>query len=156
MITCLIDSNQEGLVNWTTEVHLPIIINPTFRDLTTYVLCLLQILTQVITQRNRIVNETDNNDDELDNDDDTTLPHSKEPSAEALAKINDYSETERYVGLTCGSLFFPRVVIPCTSDEQADAVTKNPNLKLLFRLSKFHVLDDGETNYRVCLSVIDP
>jgi hypothetical protein len=108
VITCLIDSNQEELVNWTTEVRFPIIINPTFWDLTT-LLCLLQILTHVITQRNRIINETDNDDDELDNDDDTTLPHSKEPSAEALAKITDYSETEPYVGLTCGSLFPPRV-----------------------------------------------
>ena len=155
MITCLIDSNQEDLVNWTTEVHFAIIINPSLWDLTR-LLCLLQILTQVITQRNRIINETDNNDDELDNDDDTNLPHSKEPSAEALAKITDYSETEYYVGLTCFSLFLPRVVIPCTSDKKADAVTKNPNLKLLFRLSKFHILDEGETNYRVWLSVIDP
>ena len=94
MIACLIDSNQEELVKWTTEVHFAIIINPTgtLRDLTT-LLCLLQILTQVITQRNRIINETE------DNDDDTTLPRSKEPSAEALAKITDYSETECYVGL---------------------------------------------------------
>ena len=64
-------------------------------------LCLLQILTHVITQRNRIINETE---DEPDNDDDTALPHSKEPSAEALAKITDYSETECYVELICGSL----------------------------------------------------
>lgn len=34
-------------------------------------------------------------------------------------------------------------VIPYTSDEQADAATKNPNLKLLFRLSKFYILDEG-------------
>ena len=65
---------------------------------------LLQILTQVTTQRNRIINETDNNDDDLDNDDDTTLPHSKEPSAEALAKITDYSKTECSVGLIRSSL----------------------------------------------------
>ena len=73
-------------------------------------LCLLQILTHVITQRNRIINETENKDDELDNDDDTVLPDSKEPSAEALAKITDYSETECYLGLICGSL----VPVPCT------------------------------------------
>lgn len=54
-------------------------------------LCLLQILTQVITQRIRIIDETDGKNDELDNDNDITLSHSKEPSAEALAKIADYS-----------------------------------------------------------------
>lgn len=46
------------------------------------------------------------------------------------------------------TIIFPSV-IPYTSDEQADAATKNPNLKLLFRLSKFYILDDGETNHRV-------
>lgn len=106
----------------------------------------LQILTQVITQRNRIINETE---DEPDNDDDTTPPQTKEPSAEALAKITDYSETECYIGLICGSLFCLHIVVPYTDDEQANAATKNPNLKLLFRLSKFLILDDGERNYRV-------
>jgi len=67
-------------------------------------LCLLQILTQVTTQRLRIVDETDSKDDE--NDDDTTLSRSKEPSAEALAKIADYSKTQRYAGFIYGSLFF--------------------------------------------------
>ena len=57
------------------------------------------------------------------------------------------------VGLTCGSLLSTRVVIPCITDEQADAVTKNPTLKLLFRLSKFYILDDGETHYRVLMTV---
>ena len=49
---------------------------------------LLQILTQVITQRNRIIDESSKSD-ELDNDNDIT-PF-KEPSAEVLAKIADYS-----------------------------------------------------------------
>ena len=53
----------------------------------------LQILTQVVTQRIRIIDETDNKDDEPDNDD-STLARRKEPSAEALAKIADYSKTE--------------------------------------------------------------
>ena len=117
----------------------------------------MQILTHVITQRNRIINETDNKDDELDNDDDDT--NSKEPSAEALAKITDYSETEMFVmflELICCSNCFPVVVIPCISDEQADAATKDPNLKLLFRLSKFHILDDGETDYRVYVWTCPP
>jgi hypothetical protein len=34
-------------------------------------------------------------------------------------------------------------VIPYVTDEQADAVTKNPQLKLLFRLCKFYILDEG-------------
>jgi hypothetical protein len=66
---------------------------------------LLQILTQVTSQRKRIINETDNNDDDLDNDNDTILPHSKEPSAEALAKITDYSKTECSVESIRSSLF---------------------------------------------------
>jgi len=35
-------------------------------------------------------------------------------------------------------------VIPYLSDEQADAATKNPHLKLLFRLAKFFILDEGD------------
>jgi replication fork protection complex subunit Tof1/Swi1 len=35
-------------------------------------------------------------------------------------------------------------VIPYISDEQADAATKNPQLKLVFRLISFFILDDGE------------
>lgn len=34
-------------------------------------------------------------------------------------------------------------VIPYISDEQAEAATKNPHLKLLFRLVSFFVLDEG-------------
>jgi replication fork protection complex subunit Tof1/Swi1 len=35
-------------------------------------------------------------------------------------------------------------VIPYVSDEQADAATKNPQLKLVFRLLAFYILDEGE------------
>jgi hypothetical protein len=35
------------------------------------------------------------------------------------------------------------VVIPYLSDEQADAETKNSQLKLLFRRPKFYILADG-------------
>lgn len=34
-------------------------------------------------------------------------------------------------------------VIPYISDEQADAATKNPHLKLVFRLISFYILDEG-------------
>jgi replication fork protection complex subunit Tof1/Swi1 len=37
-------------------------------------------------------------------------------------------------------------VIPYISDEQADAATKNPELKLMFRLLNFSILDEGERN----------
>ena len=37
-------------------------------------------------------------------------------------------------------------VIPYTNDEQAEAATKNSHLKLMFRLVKFLVLDEGEYN----------
>ena len=36
VIACLIDSNQEELVRWTTEVQYAIIINPSLQDLTTF------------------------------------------------------------------------------------------------------------------------
>ncbi|KDR76874.1 hypothetical protein GALMADRAFT_245966 [Galerina marginata CBS 339.88] len=101
-IASLLEASQEELINWTKEV-----------------------LTIVIGQRSRIIDDTDKKegDDspEPDEEASTTL-RLKEPSAEALAKITDY-------------------LIPYTSDEQADAATKNANLKLLFRLSKFYILD---------------
>jgi replication fork protection complex subunit Tof1/Swi1 len=42
-------------------------------------------------------------------------------------------------------------VIPYLSDEQADAATKNPHLKLLFRLAKFFILDEGQLPPRLCV-----
>ncbi len=39
---------------------------------------------------------------------------------------------------------FGSSVIPYVTDEKADAATKNPQLKLLFRLCKFYILDEGE------------
>ncbi|KAH9474545.1 Topoisomerase 1-associated factor 1 [Psilocybe cubensis] len=85
-----------------------------------------QILSLVISRRHRIVEETDNKGDDnatVEHDDvDSSAQRHKPPSDEALAKFTDY-------------------LIPYTSDEQADAATNNPNLKLLFRLSKFYILD---------------
>ncbi|KAF8961410.1 timeless protein-domain-containing protein [Flammula alnicola] len=102
-IATLVEANQKELVNWTK-----------------------QILSLVIAQRTRIIEETDRNDDgnspEPDDDGVSTALRLKEASAEALAKITDY-------------------LIPYMDDEQADAATKNSNLKLLFRLSKFYILD---------------
>ena len=36
------------------------------------------------------------------------------------------------------------IVVPYKDDKQGEAATRNPHLKLLFRLSKFYILDDGE------------
>jgi len=112
---------------------------------TTNLIGLAQILVLVIGQRSRIIDETDRKADdgspEPDEDGASVALRLNEPSAEASAKFTDH----------CGPfyLFISRPllnyqsVIPYTSEEQADAATKNPNLKLLFRLSKFYILDEG-------------
>ncbi|KAF8064919.1 timeless protein-domain-containing protein [Lyophyllum atratum] len=87
------------------------------------------ILGLVIAQRQRIIDATDAKDDDaelLDDDDDGVAAEAlrlKGPSAEAMAKITDYQ-------------------VPYLSNEQADAATKNPHVKLLFRLCKFFVVDE--------------
>ncbi|KAJ3507590.1 hypothetical protein NLJ89_g6215 [Agrocybe chaxingu] len=97
-IACLVEAGQTELVKWTTE-----------------------IIAFVVGQRSRIIEETDDQEDEEDVQDGDPLV--ARASAEALAKITDY-------------------LIPYETDEQAEAATKNPNLKLLFRLSKFFILDE--------------
>ncbi|RDB17381.1 Topoisomerase 1-associated factor 1 [Hypsizygus marmoreus] len=104
-IASLVEAGQEELIHWTKD-----------------------ILTLVIAQRQRIIDETDakDEDDPLPDDVDlevATAARLKGPSSEAMATITDY-------------------LIPYLSDEQADAATKNPQLKLLFRLSKFFILDE--------------
>ncbi|TFY75534.1 hypothetical protein EWM64_g8480, partial [Hericium alpestre] len=90
------------------------------------------ILKVVIEQRQRIIEETDgapvkteNAADAADLNDDELKEklQAKGPSNEALGKITDY-------------------LIPYISDEQAEAATKNPQLKLLFRLVKCYIQDD--------------
>jgi hypothetical protein len=41
------------------------------------------------------------------------------------------------------------IVIPYISDEQANAATKNPQLKLVFRLISFFILDEGKPRERI-------
>ncbi|KAG6856013.1 hypothetical protein H0H87_008415 [Tephrocybe sp. NHM501043] len=105
-IASLVEADNTELVHWTKD-----------------------ILTVVIAQRKRIIDETDNKDDAASDDDDdaeaTRLLRLKGPSSEAMGKITDY-------------------LIPYLSDEQADAATKNAHLKLLFRLCKFFILDEGK------------
>ncbi|KII91841.1 hypothetical protein PLICRDRAFT_38697 [Plicaturopsis crispa FD-325 SS-3] len=85
------------------------------------------ILTLVIGLRQRIIDETDTkNDDDVVDVDSGLLGDGQRPSgpsSEAMSKFTDY-------------------LIPYISDEQADAATKNAQLKLVFRLVKFYILDE--------------
>ncbi|KAF9495210.1 timeless-domain-containing protein [Pleurotus eryngii] len=83
-----------------------------------------EILVLVIGTRQKIVEETDAKDDALSDDDEAIKPQMEGPSNDALAKFTDF-------------------MVPYTSDEQATAATKNANLKLLFRLAKFYMVDEA-------------
>ncbi|PPQ67837.1 hypothetical protein CVT24_003143 [Panaeolus cyanescens] len=107
-IAALYEANHEDFVQWTTE-----------------------ILSLVISQRSKILEEAAGNDDASgseDGDGDHLPKTSKPPSTEALSKITDY-------------------LIPYPTDEQAEGVTKNPNLKLLFRLCTFQILDEDADEF---------
>ncbi|GJE93432.1 timeless-domain-containing protein [Phanerochaete sordida] len=93
-----------------------------------------EILTMVIGIRQRIVEDTDGSSSQAvdltqdDGDEDGSYPAPAKrrgpgPSKEAVEKFTDY-------------------MIPYVSDEQADAATKDPHVKLLFRLLHFAVLMD--------------
>ncbi|KAJ3814095.1 timeless protein-domain-containing protein [Lentinula aff. lateritia] len=93
---------------------------------TELVLWTQEILQTAKAERERIIEEVDKKGgDDSDEDVDDTNTQSKllGPSVDAQAKLTDY-------------------LIPYLSDEHADAATKNPNLKLLFRLSKCYILDE--------------
>ncbi|OBZ77008.1 Topoisomerase 1-associated factor 1 [Grifola frondosa] len=91
-----------------------------------------QILSLIIGDRQRTIEDTDGSsskdvDDEFQANDDEedveAIKNLRGPSSEALAKISDY-------------------MIPYVSDEEANAATKDPYLKLVFRLVHFHILDE--------------
>jgi len=72
------------------------------------------------------------------------------PSSEAMSKIEDYREF--LLGL-CGFEHItsfqlynvpPHIAIPYTKEEQAQAATKDPYLKLVLRLIDAHTEDAGE------------
>ncbi|KAJ3893201.1 timeless protein-domain-containing protein [Lentinula edodes] len=93
---------------------------------TELVLWTQEILQIAKAERERIIEEVDKKGgDDSDEDVDDTDTQSKlfGPSVDAQAKLTDY-------------------LIPYLNDEHADAATKNPNLKLLFRLSKCYILDE--------------
>ncbi|PFH47597.1 hypothetical protein AMATHDRAFT_151707 [Amanita thiersii Skay4041] len=98
-----------------------------------------EILGLVIAQRRRIIDVTDKCAEDASGSEDEELTsevNRNQPSAEATAKISDYA-------------------IPCVNDDQAQAVSKNEHLKLLFRLCKFAIRsDDGdETEWYVPAAV---
>ncbi|KIJ64730.1 hypothetical protein HYDPIDRAFT_181592 [Hydnomerulius pinastri MD-312] len=82
------------------------------------------ILVLVIRQRQKIVEETDQNDRDEDAEDMEDVPQSNGgPSKEAIARFMDYS-------------------IPYINDEHANAATKNSRLKLVFRLLDFRLQEE--------------
>ncbi|KAJ3795140.1 timeless protein-domain-containing protein [Lentinula aff. detonsa] len=93
---------------------------------TELVLWTQEVLQTAKAARDRIIEEVDKKDD-VDSDEDINDPNTRSkllgPSVDAQAKLTDY-------------------LIPYLSDEHADAATKNPNLKLLFRLCKCYILDE--------------
>ena len=108
-----------------------------------------QLLTLCIAHRQRIIDDVDGSSSKtidlsnMDSEDEETMDTMlgrRGPSAEALAKINDYRES--HVALLW-ILLIVRAVIPYVSDEEADAANKNPHLKLLFRLVHFKIMDEG-------------
>ncbi|KAI0366585.1 timeless-domain-containing protein [Pilatotrama ljubarskyi] len=109
----LVEKGQRNLVEWTK-----------------------QILSLAIAHRKKTIEDVDGapsktidltgGDSDAESDVDALLSRGQ-PSAEAIAKINDY-------------------LIPYVSDEEAEAANKNPNLKLLFRLCNFKVLDEADAD----------
>ncbi|TFK32404.1 timeless protein-domain-containing protein [Crucibulum laeve] len=84
------------------------------------------ILSLVIAERNRILREDPASEPE-DEDSNASPKHKQSPAANTF-NITDY-------------------LIPYLSNEQAEAATKNPHLKLLFRLSKFIILDEDADEF---------
>ncbi|KAI0752629.1 timeless-domain-containing protein [Daedaleopsis nitida] len=108
-MAALTEKGEMGLIEWTK-----------------------QILTLCIAHRTRIIEDVDGSSSktidlsQIDSDDDEDMDvvlGRRGPSAEALAKINDY-------------------LIPYVSDEEAEAANKNVHLKLLFRLVSFKIMDE--------------
>ncbi|TFK80719.1 timeless-domain-containing protein [Polyporus arcularius HHB13444] len=108
-MAALVENGQMELIDWTK-----------------------QILTLCIAHRKRTIEDVDGSSsktidlstmDSSDDEDMDAMLGRRGPSAEALARINDY-------------------LIPYVSDEEAEAANKNPHLKLLFRLVNFKIMDE--------------
>ncbi|KAI0787003.1 timeless protein-domain-containing protein [Abortiporus biennis] len=126
----LLEEGKQGLVDWVK-----------------------QILMMVIGIRQRIVEETDGenavgldpndvrDEDDEDEDEATVARRNAEklPSSEAISKFTDY-------------------LIPYDSDEKAEAATKDPHLKLVFRLIHCFILDEDadELEWYIPAAILPP
>ncbi|KAJ8588043.1 timeless-domain-containing protein [Rhizopogon salebrosus TDB-379] len=95
------------------------------------------ILVLVIRQRDKIVEETDQKRQSEESDLEDDAKKTLIPSAAAISQFLDY-------------------LIPYISDEHAEAATKNPRVKLMFRLSNFtiHEEDGDELQWIVPAAII--
>jgi hypothetical protein len=66
-------------------------------------------------------------------------------SPKELPQIRGLLTAGGYIKKKKNNLFFD-AVIPYTTDAQADAATRNPQLRLMFRLAHFHLLRDDDDN----------
>ena len=112
-----------------------------------------QILKEVIRKRQIIIDETDGAGLDEDDGDDSVAKVPRNTSNEAVRKFEDYgqfsSQPFEYV------LTVPNSEIPYISEDQVNAVTKNPQLKLMLRLIKFKIVDEGTSVFRCIAEDID-
>ena len=115
----------------------------------------------VLGIRQRIVEDTDGSTSQIDDEDEgltdeqikAKATSKGEPSSEAANKFTDYSEYLLVPFETPEPYTDPLslIVIPYINDEQANAATKDPHLKLLFRLVNFFIRDEGKFLRIICL-----
>ncbi|KAI0265300.1 timeless protein-domain-containing protein [Gloeopeniophorella convolvens] len=127
-MAALQEAGQGKLIEWVKEVRRPA--RNSGRAMTN---ASVKVLNAVIAQRQRIIEQTDGSgaqdnasdeeDEPLDDEAIKAKLAAKEPSDEALAKITDYA-------------------ILYINDAQAEAATRNPQLKLMFRLAHFSLQDE--------------
>ncbi|EGO01257.1 hypothetical protein SERLA73DRAFT_51065 [Serpula lacrymans var. lacrymans S7.3] len=91
------------------------------------------ILTLVVRQRERVVEETDDKEGAADGQD-----------------LDDFEETTKLIGPSDEAISkFTDYVIPYINDEHANAATKNSRIKLVFRLLNFSILSEGNCSCRL-------
>ncbi|KAF8185006.1 timeless protein-domain-containing protein [Mycena galopus ATCC 62051] len=131
VIAALVDEGNVQWVNWTEDVSAP----PTHRIFVTLTIpSLLQILKTVLAQWEKIAKEVDaaakaRADGASENEEEEEVlakrmeAQLETPSAEMREKMVDF-------------------LIPYLSDEEANAASRNPQVKLLWRLAKFTLMPE--------------
>lgn len=143
-IACLIEDEKTHLINWVKEVK-----RLDFHNFGSPPHLFLQILAGVISQRRGLIEETDKVDSDDENEDDEgseseAKPASwRNPSGEAIAKFTDFCTSIPHEFDEIGTNM--RTAIPYTDELQADAATHDPHLKLMFRLLKFEVQEEQDS-----------